>query len=366
MANEEFGLGFTTEQVALFNDFAEGSISPAASLFSDLVDTDEIAPAGTIFADLPSTDEVAPGASLFVDLPALDKIGPVVTESASGICYIPSKLSSTTLYSQLSINPSGSQNVVSCHEYDLNVSPTIIEDLAPLVWFDAADENTIGFDSEPNVSSWRSKGSIPMVVTQSTPAFMPQRVPGTGLFFDGSDDFLRQWPSPGISDPFGEIWAVSWRPSGAAAAPVWTYSEIGDADDFFSHYSSKNIYLRIGGTLSYSGGDGGVPNNNWVISRIFLPPGSTLSVWQAQTYRADTDTLTDGITSVFGTTKNWWFDNHGQVDGTAFVIAGRHQNTSIVQWTNIYVADILIFNKRLSETDADNLRDHFKKKWGMI
>ena len=95
MANENFGLSFTVEQLAAWNEQTEGKLSEASTVFSDLVALEKVSEASTVFADLV----------------ALEKVSEASTVSADGICAPPSRMSAPG-YS--SLGPGGPQSTASC------------------------------------------------------------------------------------------------------------------------------------------------------------------------------------------------------------------------------------------------------------
>lgn len=71
MANENFGLGFTVEPLAEWND-TEGGMGSAGTVFADIASLYAFGPAGTVFADIV----------------AYSGMGSAGTISASGLCAV--------------------------------------------------------------------------------------------------------------------------------------------------------------------------------------------------------------------------------------------------------------------------------------
>jgi len=85
MVQENITVSFTSTQIAEFNDFAQGTIGPASTLFSDIPSVNKIGPAATLFADIASVNKIGPAATLFTDIVSLNKLGPAAGLSASGL-----------------------------------------------------------------------------------------------------------------------------------------------------------------------------------------------------------------------------------------------------------------------------------------
>jgi len=85
MANENFGLSFTTAEIANWNDDQEGKVGEASSIFADIVSSPKLGEAGTIFADIVIQEKVGEAASIDAALLCLVSIlGPPGTSTLSG------------------------------------------------------------------------------------------------------------------------------------------------------------------------------------------------------------------------------------------------------------------------------------------
>lgn len=94
MANENFGLSYTIEDVTLWN---ESNLSPTSSLF---------------VGDIVLFDNATPTVGIFADLALLENVTPTTGMSASGICAAPSILEAGGPSS--SLGPGGGNNILSC------------------------------------------------------------------------------------------------------------------------------------------------------------------------------------------------------------------------------------------------------------
>ena len=96
MANEDFGLGFTVSEIALWNE-------------------DNLGPQSTIFAgDIVLLENLGPQATLFADVALLENLGPQATISTSGICERQSLLSADLNPANVSTLAGPGQNNLTC------------------------------------------------------------------------------------------------------------------------------------------------------------------------------------------------------------------------------------------------------------
>lgn len=95
MANENFGLGFTVESIALFNDTGPeaGQIGEASTIFASLLTLAQVGESSTVFAELTTLEQVGEASTIFAELTTLEQVGEAGTVDAAGICSAPSILS---------------------------------------------------------------------------------------------------------------------------------------------------------------------------------------------------------------------------------------------------------------------------------
>jgi len=110
MANEEFSLSFTLSAPADFNDFGEGTVGEAGTVFSDILTTTKTGEAGTIFADLITQTMIGEAGTIFVDIVTTTMTGEASTANTDGLCFVDNILSFPG-QSILSGTPS---NIASC------------------------------------------------------------------------------------------------------------------------------------------------------------------------------------------------------------------------------------------------------------
>lgn len=102
MANENFGLGFTVSDVAIFEEAGESTTSAG------------VAPTASTFADIVSFPNIGPTASLFADITIFPNIGPTATLDANGICAKPSVLGADQNPANVNVLSSPGQNTLNC------------------------------------------------------------------------------------------------------------------------------------------------------------------------------------------------------------------------------------------------------------
>lgn len=113
MANEEFGLGFTVEQFAFFNDKGPeaGQIGEASTISANVLTYRQVGEPSTIFAELTIPKQIGEATTIFAELTIPRQIGEATTFNPSGICFKQNLLSARvgTFFSVLS---SSGQNVL--------------------------------------------------------------------------------------------------------------------------------------------------------------------------------------------------------------------------------------------------------------
>jgi len=110
MANENFSLGFTVSEAALWNDLEEGKFGEAGTVFSDVVAENKFGEAGTLFADIVAENKFGEAGTLFADIVSEIKFGEAGTVNTLGLCAI--NILSLPGQSTLSGGP---HSVATCH-----------------------------------------------------------------------------------------------------------------------------------------------------------------------------------------------------------------------------------------------------------
>lgn len=96
MANENFGLGFTVSDVALWTE-------------------DNLGPQSTIFAgDIVLLENLGPQSTIFADVALLENAGPQATISSDGICERPSILSADINPANVNVLAGPGQSTMEC------------------------------------------------------------------------------------------------------------------------------------------------------------------------------------------------------------------------------------------------------------
>lgn len=117
MANEDFGLGFTTDAIAFFQDTGPegGQVGEASTVFAELTTIEQVGEAATTFAELTTLEQVGESATIFAELTTLRQVGEATTFNPVGICDRPSVLSADANPANVSTLASpGQNNILGC------------------------------------------------------------------------------------------------------------------------------------------------------------------------------------------------------------------------------------------------------------
>lgn len=386
MANEEFGLGFTNESLALFNDFEQGKIGPSATLlldtvsfnevtppattFGDVVTFNEVTPPANLFSDIVVFDKISPQASLFSDVVVLDKIGPVVGGEGSGLCWAPNQLGFKTgptgLYSRLSINPSGNQNNVVCRPF----VPDPIPNSSPLIWMDGGDLDTFQLGTYPDIERWTSKGSVNYSPSQPDISLRPHVASGVNAgqsgvsFSNGINDHLAAYIN--LPKTFGEVWHVTRYDGNTGSSQVLlSYTDYAtNTPDFFwvRATAGPDIFYQEDGaqTLWFPTNAGAA--GELVLTRIFKAGPN--SIWTGQSWCLSNGGFQEGMTRSFGATvPTYWYGRTDNLNNFQLGVAKRAGFFGQC-WQTLF--EVLIFDRHLADEEASDIATHLINKWNIL
>lgn len=238
------------------------------------------------------------------------------------------------------------------------VNPASITGLQ--LWLDAADSATL-FDAtsggslvaaDGGVARWEDKSGNARHATQSTSANRPARKTAVQggkdvLRFDGSNDFLE-----GFSTPAGG----NTRSVFAVAKLNTSFGEMFQ----IGKGTGNGFLIRAGASsgVAFVGGD--ISTNNLTIPSTTLPVATTFLAALIQqsttqiTYYHNTTNY-----SITGTLSDFDMPNAGYFVGKA-----RNEPIDFTPWTGD-IAEIIVYNTALSNTNRALVETYLMSKWGI-
>lgn len=243
-------------------------------------------------------------------------------------------------------------------------SPASIPNLA--LWLDAADASTITLDGSNNVSEWRDKSGNARHVSQSTALNRPSYVTGVlnGLPVvrpDGVNDFLES----------ALLAPSTWYGSGTPQITYMALFALVSQD-----VTHNNIVIGLNTTI-------GGGTNRLLVERqpvaignselAFMIASNQVNVvdapqagtsWFIETIRwTNTGTPTMRRTNTAGTNT---YNANGALTGTPSVDQRAYIGYGTVVAANANIAEHLIYNRNLSDTEVAQIEAALLAKWGTI
>jgi len=212
------------------------------------------------------------------------------------------------------------------------------------LWLDASDSSTI--TTATGVSQWNDKSgqgnNVSQATTASQPAVISANQNGKDIIrFDGSNDVLiRSTYTGGAITQQVYTFIVCKMPSTANGVYGWVYDSDASSRHTFivNSISSPNHQIYAGTALTGTSVDS---TNFKLYSLLFNGSSSTLR-------RAKTNILS-GNAGTANMNGIWLGSDNG---GTTYN-------------SNVEIAEILIYDAILSDTDRDNIESYLTNKWGL-
>lgn len=238
--------------------------------------------------------------------------------------------------------------------------PSDISDLK--LWLDGSDTSTLYSDTglttlavaDGAVKGWRDKSGQGNHATQGTTASAPLRKDGiqngrTALLFDGVDD-RQLLPITSLSFPYRAF--VVYQSTDTSGSLLGFFKTTGAffAEGIFKSNTNTLELTQQNGSATTVGFSGTATGASWHIAEYeFIGDDTTFT---AQLWA-------DG-TSLAGPTSNTGVRSGS---GRQLEIGGT-QNGSFPVPLSGYIAEIILYQADLADTDADRVRSYLRNKWG--
>jgi hypothetical protein len=216
------------------------------------------------------------------------------------------------------------------------------------LWLDASDDSTFSYSSGTSVSLWKDKSGNNYSAVQATVANQPSRSTTQNskktLNFDGTNDTLV------VSNFIGN-----------SEMSIFVVSNCGNTL-FIEH--SVNVNTNNGFYLYGAGGGMFAINRNSVITY------NALTDWLTGGYSIATGTNsigTDLLTFKNGTQQSPSSSNLVSISAsntTASLYIGSRAASGI--WTSGPIAEILIYNRKVSNAERNSIHTYLGLKWGIV
>lgn len=237
-------------------------------------------------------------------------------------------------------------------------SPTSISNLA--MWLDGADAASVTLDGSNTVSQWNDKSGNGRHVTQaavnSRPSYVTSAINGlNALNFDGTDDFLAS-----SAFALGELTIF------AVVTARWTTAET--AAFCGQNWTTNKSFGRVSaGGFDYLTNDlravTDTFNSGVTGPRAIGPQPAGLTNGQAVQITARLGTTATGIrcnrTSIARVARNDPPSTPNQP-----VAIGRPGSAYGTEYWNGRIAELLLYNRLVSDTESDNAEAYLAAKWG--
>ncbi len=237
-------------------------------------------------------------------------------------------------------------------------TPAVLSGLA--LWLDGGDAASVTLDGSNNVSQWSDKSGNARHVTQASatqrPAYVASAINGLNcLNFDGSDDFLAS-----SAFTLGELTLF------AVVTARWTVTETGAF--FGQNFTANKSFGRVGGAgFDYLANDircvtDGF-NSGTSGPRAIGPQPAGLINGQAVL-----------ITTRLGTTGTVLRVNRASIARVARndpptsinlpVAVGRPGSSYPAEYWNGRIAELVLYNRLVSDTERDQVESYLAARWG--
>lgn len=212
-----------------------------------------------------------------------------------------------------------------------------------VLWLDAADDTTFSYSSGTVVSQWRDKSPFNNHVSQSTVANQPTRNSFLNsrrvITFDGSNDSLSTTNSLDLSTTH-TIFAIASQTVGSSDAGLVSINNtlnngmtLHNASSYLAYFGDGSKYVGYGiGASTY-----------YIFTKVFKGSSSTTR----QIYLNGTSATTSGTITASDTTG---------------VIRLGQQST----YLNGTIAEVIIFNRELSDIELKQVHTYLGLKWGIL
>ena len=243
-------------------------------------------------------------------------------------------------------------------------SPASIPNLA--LWLDAADASTITVDGSNNVSEWRDKSGNARHLTQGTALNRPSYVTGVlnGLPVvrpDGVNDFLESsaqtaatWYGAGTQQiTYMVLFALVTQKAGENNLVGGLNTTIGGPSyrllierQPVGVGTSDLVITAGGGTINVTSAP--QAGTSWFIETVRWTNGGTPTMRRTNTAGTNTYNATGTLTGTMA-------DNQKALVGYGATLAA-----------NFNLAEKLIFNRNISDTEVGQIESYLLSKWGTI
>ena len=255
------------------------------------------------------------------------------------------KVSEVILYNKkLTISERNKVNTYLAKKWWIDVPPFNPSSLSWLeLWLDANDASTITKDGSNKVSEWRDKSGNGNNATQSTPSnqltFVSEQLNGKSVLSgDGTDRML--FSSDLYDFPSGDstIFVVVIKDATTSNRRIFTAAISGSSKVIMKSTSTGLQYYN---NLSFDDVLWIVDLRNWNIIRV----------WKS------------GVTQ-FISVNGWW-----NITDTAWIDVSGINEASLFShpsWTEAWdgdIAEFLIYNKALDESEVSQIESYLKSKW---
>jgi hypothetical protein len=224
------------------------------------------------------------------------------------------------------------------------------------LWLDAADGTTFSYSSGTVVSEWRDKSGNSHHVSHGNSFEQPSRnttINGLdAVAFDGSNDRLTRTATALVNGTTGEFSAFAVVRFGSVAAGVGAIID----NDVVSGSRLPQILRRNGTALESIQFRSSTPYTD--AAGVTL---ATSTAYQVTTVGATTQIETRVDRSSNGATSS--ASGNLNTGSTVFRV-GANAGTTAGSFLNGTIAEILVYNTALSNTNRDAVESYLKGKWG--
>lgn len=217
-------------------------------------------------------------------------------------------------------------------------------------WWDASDESTLT-KSGSSVSQWNDKSGLGRNFVQATAANQP--VTGTNtlnglttITFDGVNDGMTA--NGGVSGKVVTSMFVVMKMITQGTTINTGFSQ-GGSGTFFA---SRILYRNTGNALTLDRWGGGYAASNWDVGGPFHCFGVVINSATSLTLVRDRETFTGTAGTLIAMLSN-------NVD------IGYFSSPSPQYWSNIAVAEVVLFHRTVTPQERLLLTDYFSAKWGL-